>query len=307
MKGFYTKEIAFWMNEHGYLTTEGRLFNSLTIRNMLRRVRYAPWPEDENFAIREHKGAHYKAQWKPVWTLAEWEQLQLIEKLGQEKYKDRPKARKYLLTGLLFCGGCGMSLNGETKRDRPDKPLRPVYHCRVQGDTERKRGCGGVTIGSAPLEDFVLSCLFFRLDTPDLGKLLDTSPESGEVLKKLLAERSLQEMRIKDILKDYARGDMDRDEMRFTKGEAREKLDQINQEIDQVNRSHQANALLPVDKTVKEAWFATDSLQWKRGIMDLVIDRIIIQPGGGKPYYDCQLSGGRFRFDPDRVDIKWKI
>lgn len=84
MKGWSNKEIAFWMNENGYLTTEGKLFNALTIRNMLRRVRYAPWPEDENFAIREHKGDHYKAQWKPVWTPDEWESLKLIDKLGME-------------------------------------------------------------------------------------------------------------------------------------------------------------------------------------------------------------------------------
>ncbi|KDN23127.1 hypothetical protein [Amycolatopsis rifamycinica] len=199
-----------------------------------------------------------------------------------------------------------MTLNGETKRDKPEKPLRPIYHCRVQGDTERKRGCGGVTIGSEPLEDFVLSCLFFRLDTPDLGKLLDTKPETGERLKKLLEDRSLLEMRKKDILKDYGRGDMTREEMLFSKSEAQAALDDINHEIDQVSRSHQANALVPVDTTVKEAWFATDSLQWKRGIMDLVIDKIIIQPGGGKPYYECQLSDRRFRFDPERVEVKWK-
>jgi site-specific DNA recombinase len=307
IKGFSTKEIAFWLNEHSYRTTEGRLFNSLTIRNMLRRVRYAPWPDDSEHAIREHKGDHYKAQWKPIWTPEEWEQLQLIDKLGREKNKDRPPAKKYLLTGWLYCGGCGMRLNGETKRDRPEKPLRPVYHCRVQGDTQRKHGCGGVTIGAVPLEDFVLSCLFYRLDTPDLAKLLDTQPETGDRLKKLLDDRSFLELRIKDILKDYGRGDMTREEMLFSKSEARAKLDGINQEIDQVSRSHHASALVPVDKTIKEAWFTTDSLQWKRGVLDLFIKKIIIQPGGGKPFYDCRLHEGRFKFDPGRVEIRWKV
>ncbi|MGH3857688.1 MAG: recombinase family protein [Pseudonocardiaceae bacterium] len=104
MKGWSFKEIAYWMNENNHRTTEGRLFYPLTVRNMLRRVRYAPWPDDPERAIREHKGEHYKAQWKPVWTPDEWESLQLMDKLGYEKYKDRPKAKKYLLTGFLVCG-----------------------------------------------------------------------------------------------------------------------------------------------------------------------------------------------------------
>jgi len=306
MKDYSDKEIAYWLNEHEYRTTEGRLFNGLTVRNMLRRVRYAPWPGDPTCAIRDHKGTYYKARWKPVWTPDEWEAIQLREKVRKAKYQGRPPARKYVLSGFLFCGNCGMSLNGETTRDRKDKPLRPVYYCRTQGDTERKRGCGGVTIGAVPLEDFVLTYLYYRLDTPQLASLLDTAPESSERLKKLLDERVLQDLRIKDILKDYARGDMTPEEMRFTKAQANAKLDEINQEIDQVNRSSQVSALLPLDQTIKQAWFATESLQWKQGILGLVIEKIVIQPGGGKPFYECKRYEGRFRFDPDRVDIKWK-
>jgi len=100
------------------------------------------------------------------------------------------------LTGFLCCGGCDHTSNGETKRDKPEKPLRLVYHCRVQSDTERKRGCGGVTIGAVPLEDFVLSQVFYRLDKPDLGWLLDSNPVTGDQFKKLLEKRRLQELRI---------------------------------------------------------------------------------------------------------------
>ena len=305
-KNYSNKEIAYWLNEHGYRTTHGRPFNSLTVRNTLARVRYAPWPDDPTHAIREHKGTYYKARWKPVWTPQEWEALQLRAKVRKAKYAGRRPPRKSVLARFVYCGKCGMPLNGETKRDRRDKPLRPVYYCRTQGDTERKRGCGGVTIGAVPLEDFVLTCLFYRLDTPQLGKLLDANPESGERLKKLLDERALQELRIKDILKDYALGDMTPEEMRFTKTQANAKLDEINEEIDQVSRSHQANALLPLEGTIKQAWLATDSLQWKQSILGLVIEKIVIQPGGGKPFYDCQQSEGRFRFDPARVEIVWK-
>lgn len=85
-----------------------------------------------------------------------------------------------------------MTLNGETKRDRPEKPLRPIYHCRVQGDTERKRGCGGVTRGAVPLEDLIVSSIFLRLDTPDLANLIEAESVDTERLKQLLEMRTFK-------------------------------------------------------------------------------------------------------------------
>lgn len=167
-----------------------------------------------------------------------------------------------------------------------------------------RRGCGGVTIGAVPLEDLVLASVFHRLDTPDLGRLLGGNNESADRLKKLLDDRATQELRVKDVLKDYSRGDLTRNEMLFSKAKA--KLDEINEKLNQVSRGYQATALLPVGATVRETWFATDSLQWKQQILSLLIDEIVIQPGGGKPFYDCEVLEGRFRFDPNRVAIRWK-
>ncbi|HEV2254872.1 MAG TPA: recombinase family protein [Streptosporangiaceae bacterium] len=140
LAGCSFKEIAYWANGQGYKTAEGKMWYAVTIRNSLRRARYA--------GIREHRGVRYPAMWPAVFDAVTWEQMQLKIKLNAAKFADRRKARRYLLTGLLYCGKCGCSLNGETKRDHPGRPLRPVYHCRVQGDTQRKRGCGGVTINA---------------------------------------------------------------------------------------------------------------------------------------------------------------
>ena len=50
--------------------------------------------------------------WPAVFNAVTWEQMQLKIKLSADKFADRRKARKYLLTGLLYCGKCGFSLNG---------------------------------------------------------------------------------------------------------------------------------------------------------------------------------------------------
>lgn len=296
------KDIAYWLNEKGYRGTEGGEFTAATVRGMLRRKRYAPHPVDPERGIREHNGAEYVARWKSVWTPDEWAKLQLIEKLGSEKYKGRP-ARKGLLTRYLVCGKCGMTLNRETKRDKPDRPLRPVYHCRVQGDTKRKRGCGGVTRGAEPLEDYVLSKIFEWLDTPRLGKLLDQGAEDDGRLKELLDARTLQEHRIQEILDDYADGELTREQKNRAKTRADTKLQEIDQAINQINRGHQAHMLIPVGQTVREAWAANESFSWRHELIGLVVERIIVHPGGGKPLYKGVVSDGTWKFDPSMVEI----
>lgn len=306
-KAYSYRDLAYWTHDHGYLTTEGKQFTALTIRNMLRRVRYAPWPGDPEYAIREHKGAHYKARWKPVWTPEEWERLQLIAKLGQEKYRNRSPARKYLLTGFLYCGACGTRLNGETKRDKPEKPLRPIYHCRVQGDTQKKHGCGGVTRGAEPLEDYVLSSMFYRMDTPQLARLLAETEVDNEGINKLLEARTLQEQRLEEIDDDYAAGEYSKERRDRLYGKAEKKLHDIDQELDQYNHGHRASDLIPLGQTLQEAWKASDSLNWKQEVIGLVIERIVVHPGATKPFYEGTFYEGRWRFDPSLVEIHWKV
>ncbi|MFI9175984.1 recombinase family protein [Streptomyces lincolnensis] len=299
------KEIGYWLNEQGHRTTEGKLWTAITVRNTLQRKRYAPHPADPKFGIREHKGAEYQAQWPAAFDQETWEQLRLLDKLGTDKYKNRSPARKYLLTGFLHCGKCGTRLNGETKRDKPDKPLRPVYHCRVQGDTQRKHGCGGVTRGAEPLDDFVLTCLFYRLDTPELGALLQPDEKNKAKLKDLLEDRTNQERRIQEILDDYAEGELTREQKNRAKAKADSKLEEINQEIDKLSRGHKASTLIPVGMSVREAWEATESLTWRRELIGLLIEKIVVHPGGGKPRYECTLSEKVFKFDPNQIDIHW--
>jgi site-specific DNA recombinase len=158
------KEIAYWANEQGYETAEGKMWYPVTIRNTLRRVRYA--------GVREHHGAQFSAAWPAVFDSATWERMQLKIKLSADRFADRPKARKYLLTGRVYCGKCGSSLNGETKRDHPGRPLRPVYQCRVHGNTQRAGGCGGVTVNAEALNWYIRESVFDHIDPEKVAELL---------------------------------------------------------------------------------------------------------------------------------------
>jgi site-specific DNA recombinase len=286
LSGHSFKEIAYWLNEQGHRTSEGKLWHTVTVRNTLRRVRYA--------GIREHKGAHYPAQWPPVFDAETWERMQLVIRSNASKYADRPKARKYLLTGLLFCGKCGLPLNGATKRDHLSRPLRRTYHCRVMGDTQRERGCGGVTRNADALEHFIREAVLYRLDTPKLAELL--KEDDPGVLKALLERRAAQQERVNEIMDDYATGVITRAERNRIKPRAEQVLADIEDQINLLNRP----AIVPVGQSLRQVWESSDSDSWRRELLGLVIDRIIIKPGVSKPFYH------QWRFDPALVEVEWK-
>lgn len=99
LAGWSFKEIAYWANEQGYRTAEDKMWYPVTLRNSLRRVRYA--------GIREHRGECYPATWPAVFDVATWEQMQLKMRLRADRFADRRTARRYLLTGRVHCSQLG--------------------------------------------------------------------------------------------------------------------------------------------------------------------------------------------------------
>ena len=112
--------------------------------------------------------------------------MQLKIKLSADRYAGRPKAQKYLLTGRAYCGKCGSLLNGETKRDHPERPLRPIYRCRVQGDTQREGGCGGVTVNASALNWYIRESVFDHINPEAVAELLRYDESGDAKLKQLL-------------------------------------------------------------------------------------------------------------------------
>ena len=296
LAGCSFKEIAYWANEQGYKTAEGKMWYPVTIRNSLRRVRYV--------GIREHRGLRYPAMWPAVFDAVTWEQMQLKIKLSADKFADRRKARKYLLTGLLYCGKCGFSLNGETKRDQPGRPLRPVYHCRVHGDTQRKRGCGGVTINANALDWYIRESVFNHLVPEQVADLLRDDEPSDNKLKQLLDQRAARQLRLDGLVDDYASGLLDRAELVRAKSKAVAELSRINGEVALLEDRKRRTEVLTVGESLRRAWEANESIEWRGALIGRSIKRIEVFPGIGKPFVN--VDGITMRFDKDRVKIIWR-
>jgi hypothetical protein len=293
LAGWSFKEIAYWANEQGYKTAEGKMWYPVTIRNSLRRVRYA--------GIRGHHGERYPATWPAVFDVATWEQMQLKIKLSADRFADRRKARKYLLTGRVHCGKCGSSLNGETKRDQPGRPLRPVYHCRVQGDTQRERGCGGVTINADALNWYIRESVFDHLDPEKVGGLLRDDEPGGYKLKQLLDQRAAQQLRLDGLVDDYATGLLGRTELSRAKTKAHAELSRINGEIELLDTRKRRTGQLAFRESLRQVWETNESIGWRGALIDMIVERIDVFPGIGKPFVN--VDGVTMRFDKDRVVI----
>lgn len=287
LSGHSFKHVAYWLNEQGHRTTTGKQWFPITVRNMLQKPRYA--------GIREYNGQQFSGAWTPVFDHTTWERLQLVMKLRSEGYKDRPRPRKFMLTGLVYCE-CGAPMNGQTKRDRPDTPKRRLYFCRRDGDTARFTGCGKVRRGADPLEDWIKEAVLYRLDVPELAQMLDGGPGAVE-LKGLLDERQLQQHRLDGLVDDYACGLLSREQLERAKPAAETRLREIDAAIDVLQRKA-LKVEVPAGQTVRAAWDAADT-EWRHNLLSILIKRIVVHGGNTKPYYK------QWRFDPNLIEVEW--
>lgn len=301
--GMSYREVAYWMNESGYLTTEGRKWLAITVRNTLRRERYA--------GFRIYEGVEYPGVWTPVFEREEWEALRQIIKERKERVTIRPNSKKYLLTGFAVCGKCGTYLNGETKRDptakygkdkgKP-KPLRRIYNCRLHGKTERKGGCGGVVRNADALEHFIRELVCTRLDTVDLADLI-AAPGIDRNIADLAVQREVVVKRAGALVDDYTDGTLDKAAYVRAKTRIDARLQEIDSKLDEFRRSRIQVSLDP-GETVREAW-ARHGDGWRRELIATLIDSIVVNVGKTKPFYD--VDGVIMRFDASLIDVNWKV
>lgn len=289
------KSIAWWLNDKGVTTSGGKLFYPLTVRNMLKKPRYA--------GLRVHEGKEYPAIWEPIFDAETWEQLQTTMMLRADSRPDVPKARRYMLTGVVFCGGCGKPLNGMTKRDNPSRPIRRTYQCRVQGDARKQHGCGGVTRNAEALEHWVRESVFAHLASSSLLELLGADATDVQVIRDLIAQRDAQQARLDQFVDDYATGLLERPQFERAKRTAESELERVRKLLTRHASSNAVLSMLPSDKSVEAAW-AEGSDEWRRSLVSGLIERVVVNPGTTKPFY--YIDGKMARFDPTLVQIEWR-
>lgn len=261
------------MEADGHLTTTGKHWSTTTLRRMLTSPRIA--------GLRQHRGEIVgEAVWPAIIDPAELHALRrLLLDPGRDK---RAGSRRYLLSGLLVCGVCGMKL---VARPRADK--RKSMVCAKGGAFH---GCGRTQSLCEPMDEMVVTALLAKVDDQNLRRAstglerVDPGPARAEVrrLGLLLDELALER----------SAGTLDARSWRTAREDAEKRLRAAEAVLEE---DPAARVLAGVPADLRAAWpgLAVDQ---QRAIAATHIEAVVISPA----------VKGRTAFDPGRFTIRWR-
>lgn len=252
-------------------------------------------------------GERHRAVWRGLLTRQERDLLDTaLSAKSQAWGHGLVQGRKYLLSGLICCGGtwngkpCGSAMYG-TGRTLTSGTYQRRYRCKSHDNHLDRVACGKIFRSAEPLDLFISEAVLHRLDTPEVARLLapqDDRDAVDELSRKILAQRKRRDL----IADQYARGEIeslqDYKRMRATAETELEKLQNQRSKL----RIGSAAQLLPADGLVRQAWEAGD-LAWRRSVIQLVVERIVVHPS--KPGGKVLWNGYRFR--PEDIEIIWRV
>jgi site-specific DNA recombinase len=246
--------------------------------------------------VRVHRGAEYPGNWPPILDSDTWERLQTI--FAGHTAAIGKGARSYLLTGFLRCGLCGNALIAGAIKGPVETAPRRRYRCRrLNVSTGIETGCGKISRLAEPVEDLVANAVLYRLDSPQMERMLHAGDPN---IEGLIATYAVQKSRLDDLLADYASGLLNRQQLAQTKAMVEEAMEATRLKLAKAESGRRLGSI-PAGKTLREAW-ETASLEWRRQLIDLLIERIVLLPGrpGAKRYK-------QWGFDPDAMQIHWRV
>jgi site-specific DNA recombinase len=287
--------VAQNLNDSGITTQHGKPWNALKVRNLLLHARYA--------GVREHHGQHYPAQWPAIIDKQTWDDLQLAMRARALRYKQggpgRP--RKFLLTGIAYCGICGKRLNCVPKQKR-DGTYYSRYVC-VSKDSGNGAGCGKIMRIIEPVDLLIAECIIYRLESPAFDRAMTQEEKPGNELRDLIRKQSSQAERVKEIRDDYASGELNKAEYQSLIQTAQARLLDLTRQVDRAQPVVQPGPL-PESHVARQVWESAD-LARRRQIVELLIDKVRIMPSNVSRLQRGQYFYG-FKFIPEDVVIGWK-
>lgn len=263
-----------------------------------------PW-QIENFqrvlfnrrylGIRVHNEAEYPALWPAIFTQGEWERMNTRRLAIVARYpgKQPGTTRQYLLTGLLYCGGCGKPMIGSRRKTKDEIQRR--YRCRHVDNYGQPYGCGKVFRGADPLDLWVTEAVLYRFDVPEVADLLGNGEDKTS---DLLATYQEAKGKLDQMVADYASGFLTREQFAVAKTTAERNLESARQALARVQTK--PTHFPASGELIREAW-ATASVDWKHSVIALIVERVILLPG-----HPGSHRWKEWRFQPDFVQIVWR-
>jgi site-specific DNA recombinase len=229
---------------------------------------------------REYDGSFVDGSWPGIISV---EQLVHVRRRLNGHGKRLPTARRYLLSGFLRCGLCGVML-----RSRPDGHKRR-YVC-----TKDDGGCGSLARIADPLEAMVRDAILIVLDGADLREYVEKPTDhTAELLEAIRSD----EDQMRELATDfYGWKRISRAEFFSARDMLAGRIDSNRQKLSRQNGHGILNQLVNAGEQVRDMW-SSKGLDWQRSVVGALIDHIVVNPA----------PRGERVFRPERVEIVWRF
>lgn len=277
LAGRSLRSVADEWNASGVLTMRGNRWTIRSVRDVLTRPL--------NASLRLHRGQVVgEGAWPALFDRDTHERL--VAMCTRRKRPGRPPQK--LLSSLAVCGSCGQTIVAASGKDKP------LYACRrVPG--QRDDACGSVAIVAERTEVEVREQVLAVLDRGALNEAIANAQGRKDGDAEALR---VDEERLEQLVADYADGTISRREWLVARDRLQRRIDATRCRIE-ASSSNPVLSTLPLGDQALREWWSAAELGSRRAVLEAIVERVQIMP--------ADRSKPRSRFDPERVQIAWRI
>lgn len=194
LKNYTVAKIIMELNSRGFKTKKGKPFGTNSVRSIILNEKYTGKMIWNKSSKRDSRGKRNNSKTKDeseimkipnmIPVIIPEETFQKAQRLIESRRKGHnPSSRAkevYLLSGLVKCGVCGYSYQGN-RRKAKDKPIYTSYRCG--GKKKNPSSCCSKEIRKSYLEEFVLGEMERCLISDDVAR--DIKSKVNEYLDNL--------------------------------------------------------------------------------------------------------------------------
>jgi hypothetical protein len=246
-----------------------------------------------NAGLVKHRGKEAgPASWDAILPEPVWRAV--VAALGASERRTTPSnARRWLLSGIAFCGVCGATVRASTSGTSRDNTHLPAYRCQTGKH---------ITRIARVLDDYVRDLVVERLSRPDAATLLEREGDKVDVQAaqvELLAART----RLQEIGVAFGAGHLDGPAMQAASAEAKARIAKAEATIAQAATMNPLVGIVGAEDVLAE-WNARDLPRQRAIVAALATITINKAKRGRRPGF--RPDSGDTYFDDSAIDVEWK-
>ncbi len=272
LNGAAWNEVVARLNERGSMTTVGNPWDRRTLKRVIGN------PRLRGQVV--HRGAAIgSGRWTAVISAAEWARLR-----PRVEVDAPPQHARYMLSGILRCGKCGLGLTHGSGRTTP-RPSPPIYWCTPKPGGVR-RGCGGISIAQ-PLAEAAVTAIV-------LDALGDARPATGGgAVEELETELTTLRVRQQEIAAALVSGSLSIAVASRADTQLAGEILAIEGKISGILATERVSQIGRGD--IATTWQSLDDSQ-RRSLVSDVIDHVVVKP----------VNRGWHGKALDRMEVVWR-